>query len=179
MDIYQDYTNYMREFRPLIHQMEATNSPILISFKDVILVNDHICKLVERGEQVEQELVDIFEMGFGFLTNTLEDLKVYYNDYFKKNVLELNHYAPLILYHIYLDDFKWHLVNKGEMTEERSKVIDRIESEIDSILVNRGTFSQALIDSYEEELRNIMPFRDDFHAVYTVFSMIAEELNIF
>jgi hypothetical protein len=169
----------MKEFRPLIKQMEATNSPILITFKDVISVNDHICKLVEQNEKVDEELADIFEIGFGFLTNTLEDLKVYYNDYFKKNILELNHYAPLILYHIYLDDFKWHLLNKEEMNEERSKVIDRIESEIDSILVGRGPFNHELIDSYEEEIRNITPFRDDFHAVYTVFSMIAEELNIF
>ena len=87
MNIYQDYTNYMKEFRPLIKQMEATNSPILITFKDVISVNDHICKLVEQNEKVDEELADIFEIGFGFLTNTLEDLKVYYNDYFKKNIL--------------------------------------------------------------------------------------------
>lgn len=43
-------------------------------------------------------MLEIFEIGYGYLANVLGDLKTYYLDYFGKNIEVFNYYSELMLY---------------------------------------------------------------------------------
>ena len=101
-----------------------------------------------------------------------------YEEYFDSNIDIFNYYAPLIIYSIYLEDYRCHLDADEKLTEERAKLIKEVEENVDQILANRKTFDESLINMYEEQILDIAPKGDKFEPVYIVYSMIAEELNL-
>lgn len=179
MNIYDDYGNFIEENESLINKLKEKESPILTTFMDVVKVLDYVYEQYLAGDKIEEELVDIFDIGFGYFFNVMNDIKTYYVDYFNENFDILNYYSNVIVYHIYLDDFKCYLDNDEILTPERKRVIEKIEDKIEDILSKRLPYSQEDIDSFDEDIHSIMPSKDKFKPVYSVFLLITEELNIF
>ena len=85
MNIYEDYANYIGECQELIEQMIHHDSSIYYAIADVLKVTDYIYRKNSRKENIDEDLAEIFEIGYGYLANVLGDLKTYYLEYFDKN----------------------------------------------------------------------------------------------
>lgn len=179
MNIYEDYVKYMAEIKPLVKIIKKSVIDLAIIYDDVIMVCDYIAKLKSEDALIDVDLAEIFESGFSYLSNVFEDLKLYYHDYFKKDIILFKSYSTLILFHFYLDDFKAHLDVSELLTSERKKVIDQMEDEIEDILINNKGFDDSLIDSFEQQIADISPRHDNFRPVYAVYSLISEELELY
>lgn len=179
MNVYDDYGNFIEDCDYLIKKLKEIDSPIMITINDVLKVLDYVYEQYLAGDKIEDELIDIFDIGFGYFSNVMIDVINYYKDYFKENIDILNYYAKLIVYDIYVNDFKCYLDTEELLNPERKVVIDKIKENIDQILKNRLPYSQETIEKFEGEISSIMPYHDNFKPVYSVFLMITEELNIF
>lgn len=179
MNVYDDYESFMQDYNDLYKKLKETDSPILVVIQDVLRVLDYVYEQYLNGDKIEEDLVDIFEIGFSFISNVFSEINIYYQDYFNSNYDIFNYYAKLICYLIYVDDFKWYLDNEDYLTKERRKVIDEVKDEIEQTMKNRLPYTDELMQKLENKISGIMPYHDKFQPVYAVFLRITEELNIF
>lgn len=106
MNIYEDYANYISECQELIEEMIQYNSSVYYAIADVLKVTDYIYQKNEKKETIDEDMLEIFEIGYGYLANVLGDLKTYYLDYFDKNIEVFNYYSELMLYSIYIEELQ-------------------------------------------------------------------------
>ncbi len=178
MNIYEDYSGYMTDMKDLIKKLETSSSGVYVLLEDALMVTKYIYEEHEKGSKLDEVLEEIFEAGFGYLSNVLNDLNIMFQDYFSGDIELFNYYAPLIVYSIYIEDYRCHLLADELLDEEREILIKRIEEEIDQMLVNKKPFNMEVIDAWEEEVLKVAPEGDQFEPVYIIYSMIVEELHL-
>ena len=178
MNIYEDYGNYMSEVQELIEAMIKNKSTVYYVLTDVINVTDYIYRLSEKNEKIDEDLEEIFEIGFGYLSNILGDLKTYYEEYFEKNMEVFNYYSELMLYSIYIEDYKDHLNVEELITDDIEKILNDLIYMIDGVLVNKKPYDGLLVANIEGTVDDIKVGRENFQPVYNVFRMIAETLEL-
>lgn len=178
MNIYEDYINYMNEHNELIEKLYQTSSKALLCLDDVVRVCDHIYKQSTNNETISSELEQIFEIGFGYLVNSLNDLETYYKDYLDSDIILFNQYSELLIYSLLIDDYKSYLLSNDELDNERKEAIEEMLSEIDNIVANKKSFDESLIKKYTDTLES-MGYNEEFKPSYIVFAMIQEELEIY
>lgn len=179
MNIYDDYESFMQDYNDLYKKLKESDSPLLVIIQDVLRVLDYVYEQYLNGDKIEEDLVDIFDIGFSFISNVFTEIGIYYKDYFNSNYDVFNYYAKLMAYQLYVDDFKWYLDNEDYLTKERQLVINEIKEEIDNTMKNRLPYNDELLQKLENKVSAIMPYHDKFQPVYAVFLRITEELNIF
>lgn len=179
MNIFDDYGNFIEEHEELINKLKDSSSVILTVINDVMKVLDYVYEQYLAGDKIEEDLIDIFDIGFGYFSNVMLDVNVYYKDYFNLNLDILNYYGSLITYSKHLEDFKYYLESEELLSDERKETIEKVLDKIELILKEKMSYSKEDIDNFEDDIKEIMPYHDSFKPVYSVFLMITEELNIF
>lgn len=179
MNVYEDYANYLKELTPFIETLRKNDSPSLLAITDVLLVTDHIYQKYIEGEKIDDDMDEIFSLGFGYLSNILTDFKTYYEDYFDKNMETFNYYSMLMIENVFLDDFKSNLEVDEYLTDERREAIEAMLFKVDGILANRKPLKENEIEEIEKLIEELTPVEFTFQPVYVVFSMIAEELQLY
>ena len=129
--------------------------------------------------KIEAELEEIFEIGFGYLSNCLIDINTYYKDYFNKDAVLFNKYSTLIIYSIMLDDVKGYLLSEERLTDERTKMLDQASKLIEDTMINLKEIDGNVVCEVEDILEMVLPKKNKYKPVYAVFAMIAEELGIY
>lgn len=179
MNIYDDYGNYLGEIEVLLNKLTSQSSPVLYCLSDVINVLDYIYRKYLDKAKIDAELEEIFEIGFGYISNSLNDIKTYYEEYFNKDIVLFNQYANLITYSILIDDLKAYLISEERLTKEKEKALDNALNQIDNVMVNNLAITGDIICDIEEAYEASLPKKNDYKPVYTVFAMIAEELGLY
>ena len=72
MNIYEDYANYISECQELIEEMIQYNSSVYYAIADVLKVTDYIYQKNEKKETIDEDMLEIFEIGYGYLANVLK-----------------------------------------------------------------------------------------------------------
>lgn len=179
MNIYDDYNKYIIENEELLNYLKSSNSSVLYCLADVLEVLDYVYKKYVDQVKIDNELEEIFEIGFGYLSNCLIDINTYYNDYFGKDIILFNKYSTLIIYSILLDDVKGYLLSEERLTEERSEMLDKAAKLIEGTLINIKEINPEEVAEIEDILEMVLPKKNKYKPVYAVFAMIAEELGIY
>ena len=179
MNIFDDYGNFIEEHEELINKLKDSSSVILTVINDVMKVLDYVYEQYLAGDKIEEDLIDIFDIGFGYFSNVMLDVNVYYKDYFNSNLDILNYYGSLITYSKHLEDFKYYLESEELLSDERKETIEKVLDKIELILKEKMSYSKDDIDNFEDDIKEIMPYHDLIKPVYSVFLMITEELNLF
>ena len=65
MNIYEDYANYISECQELIEEMIQYNSSVYYAIADVLKVTDYIYQKNEKKETIDEDMLEIFEIGYG------------------------------------------------------------------------------------------------------------------
>lgn len=179
MNMYDDYNKYIIENEELLNNLKNSDSNVLLCLSDVLEVLEYIYKKYLDQAKIDNDLEEIFEIGFGYLSNSLVDIKTYYVDYFKKDIILLNRYSTLIVYSILLDDLKGYLLSEERLNEERKATINNASKLIDDVMINLKEIDGDVIVTIEEAFETSLPKKHNYKPVYSVFQMIAEELGIY
>ena len=179
MNVYDDYNKYIIENEELLSNLKSTNSSVMYCLMDVLEVLDYVYKKYIDNVKIEAELEEIFEIGFGYLSNCLIDINTYYKDYFGKDMILFNKYSTFIIYSIMLDDVKGYLLSDERLTEERNEMLDKAGKLIEETLLNLKDINQIVIQEIEDLLEMVLPKKHKYTPVYAVFAMIKEELGIY
>lgn len=178
MNIYEDYLSYMSDNQEFIEKMIETDSSIYYVLTDVIKVTDYIYRYQSDNEQIEEEIEEIFEIGFGFISNVLAQLNAYYNNYFDKNMEVFNYYSELMLYYVYIEDYLEYLKSEELLTQDEQALLDNMLNDIDSIIVNKKPYDKVFVANLEANMDSLKLGTPDYKPVYNVFRLIVEELQI-
>lgn len=174
MNTYEDYANYMMENNDLIIKIKNQALQLNMLLEDVIIVTDHIYKLSLETKIVDDELGEIFEAGYGYIVNTLLDIKSYLeicNFDFNK----LLQFETLIFDLLYLDDIKYYLLGSEE-DKEKIKEIELLQEEIDKAISSKAVSIEEN-DKFLLKVEEFVP-SGKYKPAYVVFSLIREELNL-
>lgn len=179
MNMYEDFSKFIEENKSFLKLIEVHSPTLYVLFEDVLVVLEEIFKNYDENSKIEEELKDFFEAGFGYISNVLSEIKMMYEDYFNADIKIMNIYSSLIIYFFYVEDLKCHLDAIEALTDSKKKIIDDIQLEIETILQNNKQFDETLTEKYEVKISKVTSVKDNFHPIYTIFSMIREELNLF
>ena len=89
-----------------------------------------------------------------------------------------NYYSELMLYSIYIEDYKSHLNVQDLINDDIEKSLTDLIYKIDGILVNKKPYNQSFISDIEAKIDENKPQNDNYKPVYNVFRLIVEELNL-
>lgn len=178
MNIYEDYESYKLENEELLNELVLMNDQLNILLDDVVKLLDYLTKKVADGAHLSKEEDEIFDIGYGFFSNTLEELKIYYKEYFNSDIILYNHYSSLIFYSIYLDDLKSFYETEEIHDDDINKLINDTTKNIEDILMNKKKINDNYYDELELVLEEATPTDYDFKPAYIIFNLMCEELGI-
>lgn len=177
MIAYKDYKSYYAENRNLIELLHE-NCPIIYDrIKDCNKVLEYISLIYERKQSINDDFVNIFETGFSYLHEQVEIIKLYYNEYFKKDFILFKHYETIINYLLYIDDFGEALDEKGYFTKEAESNLKKLSTRLDTILQKRKKYTDEDLENFDAIIESCVPHKVEILTTDVIFSYILEELE--
>ena len=173
---HQDYRAYVMQNDDFIKMLKENKIKIYDRFYDVIVVLDHISERAEAGEKIGEDLLVIFEVGFSFLHEQLEETKLYYEKYFRRNIASFREYDALVNYLLYLSDLEDTLKDKDLCNDETRGVIRDITEKIENIIREQKPSEPEIFDEFNILLEGYIPVGT--LTTLEVFALIGEELNL-
>ena len=85
MNIYEDYRNYIDECDELIEMLKEKGASVYYAISDVLKVTEYIYNEYEKNQKLDEDLEEIFDIGYGFLANIVN----YYYIQFSLKILNL------------------------------------------------------------------------------------------
>ncbi|MCK9470378.1 MAG: hypothetical protein WC006_04875 [Bacilli bacterium] len=171
-----DYKSYIHANYNFIELLRENNSLVYDRLSDLLKVLGFIELLYDQKKPIEEELELIFDVGFSFFHEQFEEIKLYYNNYFKRNFLKFMENELLINYTLYLDDLEEVLKEKKIYDNEIDNSFKEIKQEIDDILRSKKNISIDTLNRYNEIIELLVPVGT--LTTLEIYAMIVEELQI-
>lgn len=171
-----DYKAYIQANYNFLELLRENNSLIYDRLNDLLKVLGFIELLADQNKQIEEELELIFEVGFSFLHEQLEEIKIYYNTYFKKNLIKFKEKELLINYYLYINDLEDTLKEKDLFRDEIKGAFSEIKDDIELCLKDKKEHTIEVFDGYNQIIEQYVP--TGTLTTLEIFAMIVEELEI-
>ena len=84
-----------------------------------------------------------------------------------------------IVYSILIDDIKGYLDGEEYLTPERKKTLDDAAYLIDKVMINKEEVTVDIKQRLECDISSVLPKVNTYRPVYSVFELIAEELELY
>lgn len=172
----QDYKAYMKGNYNFIELLRENNSLVYDRIRDLIKVLGYIEFQYDQNKPIDEELKVIFEVGFSFFHEQLEEIKIYYNTYFKRDLSKFLQHELLINYALYLSDLIEVLKEKNMYKEEIRVAFGEILEDIEKTLRGEKKETIKAFNRYNEIIETFVPVGT--LTTLEVFAMIVEELQI-
>lgn len=171
-----DYKSYIHGNYNFLELLRGNNSLVYDRLSDLLKVLGFVELLVDQNKKIDEELEVIFEVGFSYFHEQFEEIKLYYNNYFKKDYHKFKEHELLINYALYLDDLEEVIKEKKLYKAEVAKSFSEIKEEIDAIL--RGKLSHSIdnFNKYNLIIEQYVPVGT--LTTLEIYAMIVEELQI-
>ena len=174
---YKDYNQYISENRQIIKIFEGNKSIVFDRISDAIKVLDIISKEAKTNNKLDEEIELIFEIGFTYIHEQLEIIKIYYNDYFKKDYMLFKQYEKAIYYILFIDDLCEVLDELEYLTDERKDYFTNLSREIEEKIQNKDNIDICYFDSLEIGISSHLPRKVDIYTTEMIFADILEEME--
>lgn len=171
-----DYKSYVHANYNFIELLRENDSLVYDRLGDLLKVLGFIELLVDQSKPVEEELELIFDVGFSFFHEQFEEIKIYYNSYFKKDFFRFKESELLINYTLYIDDLEEVLKEKKIYDKDIAKAFGEIKEDIDNILRGEKSISIDTFNEYNEIIGQYVP--TGTLTTLEIYAMIVEELQI-
>ena len=133
-------------YNPLWEMLKEKGASVYYAISDVLKVTEYIYNEYEKNQKLDEDLEEIFDIGYGFLANVLADMKTYYEDAFDKNKDVFEQYSELLLYSILIEDFKSYMYSEELMNDEYEEKLNQLLNKLDSIFTNKKPIPNGLVD---------------------------------
>ncbi|MGI6711033.1 MAG: hypothetical protein ACOX4W_06325 [Bacilli bacterium] len=171
----EEYLTWKKENDSFLKMLESSASVLLSRMDEIFKVLDKIIELKERKLPIEEYQI-FFEVGYSYLYDRINEIKIYFQEYFLNSKMLLKKYEVLISYLMYLEDYLEALKEKQKLSLDASVLFDRIFKEIDEILKKNQDFSLSLLDRYDLEISNVIKFDKDVLTTLDIFALAYEDM---
>lgn len=173
-----EYKEYMSQNSDFIKMLKDNDSLIYNRYEDIIKTISYIDFLVEKYTNVEEEYETFYEVGFGFLYNQLEEVKIYYKNYFNSDYEEFKKYESVMIYALYADDLKETLIEEDLYNQTFKDAYDKLSEAVEEVLQNKLEVTDSLFDKLNAILETGVRYKRRVFTTTEVFAQIVEELEL-
>lgn len=176
--IYKDYAAWKLENIQILEQFQSNKSVIYDRLEPVYVVLEHIYKLLCDQEELDEDMETIFEVGFNYLNQQFEVIKIYFETLFQSNCEDFNDYSEMLLYLIYLLDIRNDVEAQGFSSDIEE--LNELETEIENMIMERRADYVYIGDKMNEKLDAVFTrLNFEFVSITDIFVEIAESFGIF
>ena len=175
-----DYKNYLNINKDLITLLKDNDSILYYRFKDVIYVCNYIVEFFKKNKvnSDNEDLEVIFETGFKYLYEQLDQIKIYFEKFFNKDYFLFKKYELLINYALYIDDFSESLAEKNKLTTKRKNILTTLAKDIEKLIIEKASWDDTNIDNFNQVINSCIPNNIEILTTEDIFASIAEEIEI-
>lgn len=176
--IYKDYAAWKMENQEILEQFQNNHNVIYERLEPVYAVLNYIYDKLCDGEELDEDLITIFEVGFNYLSNQFEVIKIYYETLFQSSCDDFIDYSELLLYLIYINDVRTDLENNDY--ESDLEILTETETILENMIMERnkdGVYAGNLMNVTLEKVFENVDY--EYVSIVDIFVEIAENLGIF
>jgi soluble cytochrome b562 len=177
--IYHEYANWKLENHELLKYLTDSNSDLMIRFKHVIDVTDHLYdKLIDDTKYTDEE-DKIFESGFYYLFDQIDEISQLLNKSYQNNIKDLEDHAKDVNLLLSTIDFQNELMTVEDFEQgDLDKLVEFEEYILDVLkkkeVVPHDKFLE--LDKITFEIFNKLDV--EYFPVNDIFLEIADELGL-
>lgn len=176
--IYKDYAGWKLENQETLEQFNDNANVIYDRLEPVYAVLNYIYDLVVEGDELDEDLETIFEVGFNYLNSQFEIIKIYYDTLFQSNCEDFKDYSEMLLYLIYIYDIRSDLENHD--FDSNIESLNDCETAIENMIMERRKDNVYVGNIMNEALKEVFALIDyEYVSIVDIFVEIAETFGIF
>lgn len=179
MNIYKDYQNYKKENNDLFDIFKHLDLNVFVTIEDTLKVLDYLATKHEDGASLDVDEDEIFDLGFGYISNLVESLSFYCKTCLNLDEKLLKTYDLVLFYFAMFDDLRGFLQSEDLIDNNVEEKLNEFESYIDDILREKKYVSKEDLTKLEMAYSSLIPPNKDFQPTYGVFGLIADELGLY
>lgn len=175
---YKDYASWKIENGEVIEKFKENHSIIYERLEPIYIVLEHIFGLAVGQEQVDEDLENIFLVGFNYLNSQFDIIKIYFETLFQSNCEDFENYSNLVLYLLFIYDIKTDLEN-NEIDSDIEE-LNELETLIENSIMGRSENFDYLADQMNETLKIVYgKMNYEYVSIIDIFVEIAENLDLY
>ena len=176
--VLKDYASWKLENHTTIETFKENNNIVYQRLEPVFVVLEHIYNLACEGEVEDEDMATIFEIGFNYLHDQFNVIKIYFESLFQSNCDDFVHYAEMLLFLTYIFDIRTDLENHGFDSDIAD--LNDIETYIENMIMERREDFDYVRVTLNEALNKVFEMIDyEYVSIVDIYSEIAENFGIY
>lgn len=172
----REYEAYMKENNDFLQAFQNINSLTYIRLSNLIKLLNIIVDMDKRKKNISDELEIIFDSGFTFLSDQIEDIKIYFNNFFDEDFDLLFKYEHLINVYLTYEDLMVSIKEQSVLDVDTKKTIEHILFEIEDVLKYRKEFVNEKYQEFDEVIQDISNRFPNVKITLEIFEEIYDQL---
>lgn len=176
--VLKDYASWKLENYEMLEEFKHNSNPIYERLEPVYVVLEHLYDMACNKEELDEDLSNIFNVGFQYLYSQLNVAKIYFESLFKSNCDEFEEYSEMLLFLLYIFDLRTDL--ESHDNDSDLEVLNNTETYIENMIMERRKDFEFVRNMMNETLSTVFEFIDyEYVSIIDIFVEIAENLGIF
>ena len=177
--VYHDYANWKIEHHDLLKYLTENNSNLIIRFKHVIDVIDHLYdKLIDDSTYSDDE-DHIFQTGFYYIADQIDEIATLLKTAYQDDIKALEKRSKEVNLLLSTIDFQNELLSVDTYDQKDMDFLTDFEKEIFKMLENKETISEEYYKKLDEQTFQIFKkLNIEYYPINDIFLDIADELGI-
>lgn len=178
--VYNDYANWLIENDNLIKTLKKEKTQLYDRYENVFLVVEHLYDLKVEQKPFSEDYYKIFTIGFHYLFNQFENVKLLLDNTYDGSLKELLKYETSIVLFLMAGEFQDDIYDSlKEEADEIIKPIKNIENEIYEYITKKQHVPKKVFDKLDKKTLEIYNEHEQiYNPIYSIFYDIAEEMNL-
>ncbi|MCR3906151.1 MAG: hypothetical protein NUK62_03890 [Tenericutes bacterium] len=177
--VYHEYANWKLEHHELLKYLTDTNSDLIIRFKHVIDVTDHLYdKLIDDTTYTSEE-DHIFETGFYYLADQINEIVDLLNRSYDNNIKDLENRSKDVNLLLSTIDFQNELLGVENFEQKDMDYLVQFEQDVLKKLENKEDVPIDMFNKLDQMTFDLFKRLDvEYFPINDIFLEIADELGI-
>lgn len=176
--VLKDYASWKMENYEMLEQFKQNGNPIYDRLEPVYVVLENLYEMACSNEQLDEDLENIFNIGFQYLYSQLNLTKIYFENLFKSACDDFEEYSEMLLFLLYIFDLRTDL--ESHDLDSDLEVLNNTETYIENMIMQRGHDYDFVRDMMNETIKQVFETIDyEYVSIVDIYVEIAENLGIY
>jgi hypothetical protein len=176
--VLKDYASWKIENYEMLGKMKQNENPIYDRLEPVYVVLEHLYDMACSTEELDEDLENIFNVGFQYLYSQLNIIKIYFENLFKSNCDGFDEYSEMLLFLLYIFDLRADL--ESHDIDSDLEVLNSTETYIENMIMERRQDFDYVREMMNKAMKYVFGLTDyEYVSIVDIYVEIAENLGIF
>jgi len=175
--VLKDFVNWKLENVEVLEKFKTNHSLLYDRLEPIYVVLNKIYEQAVEGEELNEDLKTIFQVGLNYLHTQFEVIRIYYEKLFDSDCQLFSKYVPLVGYLMYIYDFRSDLEDYEDSIDFSE--LNNVETMLENMIAERDDRFEYAAERLNECLDNIVSQLDfEYVSIVDIFVEISENLDV-